>query len=201
MNEPTYITIESQEGTKVPSELSVIATTTLHVASGRIFVRHEVPHPGGSAVVALDGDRAICVQQYRPAIRRTTVELPGGRPSEGEAPLETARRELLEETGYSASAYTLLARCHAAPDFSDWVVHIYLATGIVRNGLPTGNPATEMPTSLCSIRLDDLESLIAAETLIDAKTIIGLMLARSVLETRKVEDSLDDRAWAEAAPS
>lgn len=201
MNEPTYITVKSQGGTSSPSGPRVMTTTTLHVASGRIFVRHEVPHPGGSAVVALDGDRVICVEQYRPAIGRTTVELPGGRPSEGEGPLDTARRELLEETGYSASAYTLLARCHAVPDFSDWVVHIYLATGIVRNGLPTGNPATEMPTSLCSIRLDDLESLIAAETLIDAKTIIGLMLARSVLETRKAEDPLDDRARTEAAPS
>lgn len=59
--------------------------------------------PDYAAAVALTGDeRVLIVRQYRPAVERYTLELPSGIVDAGETPEETARRELLEETGYEA---------------------------------------------------------------------------------------------------
>ena len=65
--------------------------------------------PDYASIVAITGDRrVIAVRQYRPAVERCTIELPSGIVDPGEDPLETARRELLEETGYEASDIELL---------------------------------------------------------------------------------------------
>jgi 8-oxo-dGTP pyrophosphatase MutT (NUDIX family) len=65
--------------------------------------------PDYSAVVALTGDqRVLIVRQYRPAVEHDTLELPSGLVDPGEAPGETARRELLEETGYEAAEVQVL---------------------------------------------------------------------------------------------
>ncbi|MDS1269319.1 NUDIX hydrolase [Lipingzhangella sp. LS1_29] len=91
--------------------------------------RDRVTHPGSVAIVALDaGSRVLLVRQYRHAVSQQLWEIPAGlRDSDGEAPLDTARRELLEETGYRAGRWHTLVDCLPSPGFSDERVRIYLA--------------------------------------------------------------------------
>lgn len=105
--------------------------------TGRVHERVVLASPDWVNVVAVtdDGD-FVMIRQYRFGIRRLTLEIPGGMVDDGEAPEEAARRELLEETGYSASRWSLLARVAPNPAFLDNTCHQYLAEGAVRRRAP-----------------------------------------------------------------
>jgi ADP-ribose pyrophosphatase len=141
------------------------------------FVRHVVRHPGGVAVVALSGRSAVCVEQYRPAVQRILLEVPAGRPKPGEDPEQTGRRELLEETGCEPTEMVHLTRFYNAPCFCDGVSEVFVTR--VRFANEASLPAEDLPTHVRLIDLDDVEYLIRQGAIVDAKTIIALLLARS----------------------
>src|SRR3954452_19689118 len=84
-----------------PAFFGVVEAVTMY--RGQEYVSHVVRHPGGVGVVPLLGNDVVCIEQYRPAIGRITLEIPAGRPMEDESPSETGIRELLEETGLRAT--------------------------------------------------------------------------------------------------
>src|ERR1700756_6072112 len=89
----------------------VISVTTDEVVlpNGHRALLEVVHHPGGAAVVALDSKGRVCLlRQYRYVARGWIWELPAGKLEPDEPPLETARRELLEEAGVSASSWESL---------------------------------------------------------------------------------------------
>lgn len=97
-----------------------------HVATMEI-----VHHPGGAAVVALDDQQRVClVRQYRHAAGGWIWEFPAGKIDDREPPLQTAQRELEEETGYQASDWRSLGDYLSSPGFLTEVVHLFLATGL-----------------------------------------------------------------------
>jgi 8-oxo-dGTP pyrophosphatase MutT (NUDIX family) len=146
--------------------------------SGTTFERDLVHHPGAVAVVPLDGDEAVLVRQYRGAVDLEVLEIPAGkRDVEGEAPETTAHRELAEEVGLAAGRMTKVAEFHNSIGFSDELTHVFLATDL--SSVPQDRQGEEeQHLSVERIRLDDVPALIAARELIDAKTVIGLLLAR-----------------------
>jgi ADP-ribose pyrophosphatase len=82
---------------------------------GSIHGREWVVHPGASAILVLaDDGRVLIERQFRYAMQQVYVEIPAGKIDPGETPLQTARRELLEETGYTAKQWALLTRIHPA---------------------------------------------------------------------------------------
>lgn len=88
---------------------------------------------GSSAVgiVAIDDDdRVIFVKQYRPAIQEEIIEIPAGLVEENEDPMEAARRELEEETGYRANRLEKIFEYYNSPGFSNSKMYIYLAKGL-----------------------------------------------------------------------
>jgi ADP-ribose pyrophosphatase len=91
-----------------------------------------VTHPGAVAVLALDeADRVLMIRQYRHAAGYQLWEIPAGlRDVSGEALVETARRELLEETGYRAREWHVLVDVFTSPGFTDERVRIFLARGL-----------------------------------------------------------------------
>jgi ADP-ribose pyrophosphatase len=93
------------------------------------FERLVLEHPGAVIVLAVDDrQRAYCLWQYRHPAHRRFVELPAGLlDSEGEAPEETARRELREEAGLEAGEWTRLGTTWSSPGISGEVMHFFLA--------------------------------------------------------------------------
>ena len=95
---------------------------------GATATREFVMHPGAAAMVPIGGDERILVErQFRYAMGQMYVEIPAGKIDAGETSIQTARRELLEETGYEAQQWGFLTRIHPAIGFSDEVMDIYLA--------------------------------------------------------------------------
>jgi ADP-ribose pyrophosphatase len=99
--------------------------------NGRLASREFVLHPGASAMVPIgDDERVLVERQFRYATGNIYVEFPAGKLDPGETSFQTARRELLEETGYTAREWAFLTRIHPAIGFSDEVLDIYLARGL-----------------------------------------------------------------------
>jgi ADP-ribose pyrophosphatase len=97
-----------------------------------------IRHPGASAVVPFLSDprgedpQILLLRQYRYAAEQYLYEIPAGRLSPGEDPVECARRELLEETGCTAERMDHLSTVFTTPGFTDERIHLYMATGLTR---------------------------------------------------------------------
>jgi ADP-ribose pyrophosphatase len=146
---------------------------------GHRFERDLVHHPGAVSVVPLlDNGQVVLVRQYRAPIGRELLEIPAGkRDVQGEAPEITAQRELGEEVGLHAGEIELLAEFYNSPGFSDEHTYTYLATELTEcAAAPDG--VEEQAMQIERVALGDVPDLIAAGDLIDAKSIIGLLLTR-----------------------
>jgi 8-oxo-dGDP phosphatase len=132
-------------GEDVPANWSVLSTqphyrgSVFSVRTDRVAMqdgetadRDVVEHPGAVAVLAIDDrDRVLMVRQYRHPVGMLLWELPAGlRDVDGEPPLATARRELLEETGHRASGWLTLVDFFTSPGMSTERIRIFLARGV-----------------------------------------------------------------------
>ncbi|MGE5469214.1 MAG: NUDIX domain-containing protein [Bacteroidota bacterium] len=94
-------------------------------------VREYIVHPGAVVVLAfLDNGNLLFERQFRYPLRRVFLELPAGKIDHGEAIIDTARRELLEETGYTASQWEYLGVMHPCIGYSDERIEIFAARGL-----------------------------------------------------------------------
>lgn len=99
----------------------------VRLPDGGTASREYVVHPGAAAMVPLfDDGRILIERQFRYAPRRTFIEIPAGKLDPGETSLQTARRELVEETGYSAAQWGFLTRLHPAIGFADEFIDVFL---------------------------------------------------------------------------
>ncbi|HUS08579.1 MAG TPA: NUDIX hydrolase [Bryobacteraceae bacterium] len=135
----------------------------------RAIVRH-----GGSAVVMPidEKGRILLVRQYRLPARQFLWEIPAGRVDEGETVRQAAKRELQEETGIRSAKLTKLASFYVSPGFLEEKMTIFVA-----QGLKTGE-ATPMEDERIEMRwysARELDRMIAAGEIMDAKTIIGFL--------------------------
>ena len=102
-----------------------------------------IRHPGAAAVVPfLDppssaDPRIALIYQFRHAADRYLWEIPAGRLEDGESPEDCARREMLEETGYTAERVDHLASIYTTPGFTDEIIHLFAMA--IRHGLGAGD--------------------------------------------------------------
>src|SRR5690606_37881018 len=119
----TETTIESES--VFEGKLLKVRRDRVRLPNGREATREYIKHPGAVVVMALlDDDHVVMVRQYRYAVQQLILEFPAGKLDPGEAPLDCAQRELMEETGYSARQWTPLGQMHLAVGYSDEVIHI-----------------------------------------------------------------------------
>ena len=146
--------------------------------SGDEFQRTFVSTPGAVGVVAVTDDhRVVLVTQYRAAVHASVREIPAGmRDVPGEDPMETARRELREETGYIASTFLRLGICLSSPGVTDSAVEVYLATGLTSGESEPHGPEEDSMVIEYHKFSEALEMIDRGE-ISDAKTVYGLLLA------------------------
>jgi ADP-ribose pyrophosphatase len=134
--------------------------------------REIVEHPGAVAIVAVDTEGMVAlVRQPREAARKRLLELPAGTLEEGEAPLESARRELEEETGLTGGSWRELAAFYTTPGFCRERMHLFAAEGVERGD---AKPEADEQLELVRWRVDDIAAHLGE--LEDAKTLAGLLL-------------------------
>jgi ADP-ribose pyrophosphatase len=104
-------------------------------ADGHVSTREYLRHPGAVMVVPLlDHDHVLLERQFRYPLGRAIVEFPAGKIDAGESAFECGKRELLEETGYTAGRWSYLGGLHNAIAYSDEKIEIFLAEDLVRTG-------------------------------------------------------------------
>ena len=144
---------------------------------GKKVVRELVRHPGSAVILPRRSDgRLLLVRQFRLAPRQFLWELAAGRIEGGESPLEAARRELLEETGFRASRWKLLAEVFPSPGFVDERMWLFLAEEL-RQG--RARPEPDELIRKRWVALPQLEELIQRGKIQDGKTLLGYFLLRS----------------------
>jgi len=134
-----------------------------------------VHHPGGAAVVALDSQSRVCLlRQFRHAARGWLWELPAGKLEAGEPPLETARRELIEEAGVAARHWTSLGTYISSPGVFTEVVHLYLAIELTP---ATASPEEHEVFEVRWLPLEEARQWAVEGTLSDGKSALGVLRA------------------------
>jgi 8-oxo-dGTP pyrophosphatase MutT (NUDIX family) len=177
-------------------EFAVSSSDTLHVGrilalrldqvvmpGGRTAEREIVEHPGSVAVLPLHDDASVVmINQYRHPVGRRIRELPAGLlDAPGEDPVATARRELVEEVGYTARDWSVLVDLVTSPGFSDEAVRVFLARGLTEVGRPAGNEDVEADLDVVRLPLAEAVRQVLAGEIVSAPTVAGLLAAHAVL--------------------
>ena len=157
----------------------------LRVAKGRFrgpdgteFERDIVHHPGAVAAVPLIDDDVVLVRQYRAALNQMMLEIPAGlRDVEGEPEEQTARRELIEETGFAADEMERLTTIHNSVGFCDESITIFIATGLTPVERAFTDSPEEQAMEILRVPLTEAEAMIQRGDITDAKTVIGVFAA------------------------
>ncbi|TAK69782.1 MAG: NUDIX hydrolase [Actinomycetota bacterium] len=172
---PVRSSIEQYRGAKW-----AVTTDTIDLA-GHVVVRDVVRHPGAVGIVALDDDdRVLLIRQYRHPVGGYLFEPPAGLLDvDGEPPLTTAKRELLEEAGYQAETWHVLVDQFTTPGGSDEAIRIYLARDLVAavDGRPRTGEAEEEHLPRAWVPLDDAVRLVLQGQLHNPTAVAGILAA------------------------
>ena len=139
---------------------------------GQTHVHEIVRHRGAVVLLPLlDRDTVVLIENYRPAVRETLLELPAGTREPEESPERTAARELAEETGYTARQLNELHEFYSSPGISDERMHLFVARELTAG--EAQREATEQIENRVATR-QEIRQWIAQGRIRDGKTLIGL---------------------------
>jgi ADP-ribose pyrophosphatase len=180
-------TAKSAQARVVSSRISyqgpVFSVTTDEVEEPRgVRARRDVIRHSGSIVILAVDDAAkkgrkaeplvLLERQYRHAAQSMMWELPAGRIDDGETSLTAAKRELLEETGYSARQWKRILHFYVSPGFLDETMTIYLARGLKAG---VAQPEADERISVKFFLLSEAKQMAMHGRIQDAKTISGIL--------------------------
>ena len=146
---------------------------TQHLADGTRHSREIIKHPGAVVILPILPDGSLClIRNYRVAVDRVLLELPAGTLEPNEPPIETARRELIEETGFRCTEIVPLCEFAMSPGILDERMHAFVAKGLV-----AGDPAREIGEQIENLIVSptELEQMLRTGQIEDAKTLATLL--------------------------
>ncbi|MGA8112142.1 MAG: NUDIX hydrolase [Actinocatenispora sp.] len=177
-----------------------LVSDEVRMPEGDSAARDYLKHVGSVAAVAMDfppelpAGRVLLIRQYRHAVRGEMWELPAGLTDEaGERPVDSARRELAEETDLTAARWDLLVEIHSSPGCSDELIRVYLARDVAdvpvadrhhRVGEEAGLTTTWVP-------LDDAVRMVQSGEITNATCVTGVLAAAGAR----------DAGWAPLRPA
>lgn len=141
-----------------------------------------IKHPGAALAVPITKNRKVIIlRQYRFAVSRYLLEFPAGTLEIGESPLASIKREIQEESGYSAQEWDKLGVLVPAPGYADEEIHLFLARELIKlEEAPSGDLDEDI--EVLELDFDTLDNLIASgEETLDAKTITAWFRTKQFL--------------------
>ncbi len=155
---------------------------TLQFDDGRQFQIDVIEHGGAVVIIPMEEDQSIWfVRQYRHPVGQELLELPAGGLNTGENPDQAVTRECREEVGFAPGRVTPLGQTYLAPGYSSEQLHYYVATGLQPSPLPQDEDEVLTTVRIPWQRVMDM---LRNGEFSDAKTVVGLTLARLWLESQ-----------------
>lgn len=174
---PKILKIETLATTRVFK----IERLDLEFSNGERRQYERLKPPGNGAVLVipmLDDDTVVMIYEYSGGTDRYELALTKGKIDAGEAPLEAANRELMEEIGYGSNKLTYLKTMTLAPGYQSNITHIILAQELYKASAEGDEPE---PLEVVEHKLSNLEELVYNEDLTEARTIAALYMAKGVI--------------------
>ena len=148
-------------------------------SNGSSSTREWINHPGAVCCIPVFENGEIClIKQYRYAVKKYVIELPAGKLEIGETPIDCAKRELEEETGFEAKKIRFLTMFYPAVGFVNEEMHLFLARELKKTHT---NLDHDEFIEVLPMPLEQAVQMIFKGEITDAKTIIGLVWAQKLL--------------------
>lgn len=146
---------------------------------GKVYVREYILHPGAAMMIPLlPNGNVIMVHQYRHAVKQVMLEFPAGKRDPGEQTLNTAKRELVEETGYEAREWKFLTTIHPVIGYSNEHIDLYLAKDLLQMEQKLDHGEF---IEVVEVNPKDLMQLVREGKVSDVKTQIGAFWLDKIL--------------------
>ncbi len=168
-----------RSATLVEGRMLTVKRDEVRLPNGNLSQREYVVHPGAVVIVPiLSNGHILLERQFRYPLQQVFIELPAGKIDQGEEALVTGKRELMEETGYSASDWVSLGCQHPCIGYSNEVIHMYLATG-----LTAGEPNRDADEALdiFDVPFEECMRMAQCGEITDSKTLVALFVAKQYL--------------------
>ncbi|MDP2207711.1 MAG: NUDIX hydrolase [Bacteroidota bacterium] len=150
--------------------------------SGNRSIREVAEHSGGAVIFAIFPDeKVLLIKQHRYPINKFIYELPAGKLNTGENPLDCAKRELEEETGYLANDWKKLTAIYTTPGFCSEQLHIYMAQDLYPAANGRNLEEGELTMTVEILPLQKAIKMIENQEIVDGKTICGIMIGKATL--------------------
>lgn len=151
-----------------------VAVDTTTAPDGSVIKRDMVFHPGAVVILpVLDAERVVLLRNHRFVIDETLWECPAGTVEPNEPLLDCAKRELIEESGYTAEKWTSLGFLYASPGLIDEKLHLFVAEGLTPGEM---KPEADEQLEPVTVPLKDAIQMCLSGEIKDAKTITSLLL-------------------------
>jgi len=154
----------------------------VELPDGKTGTREYIPHPGAAMIIPItDQGQLVMIKQYRYAVQKTFIEFPAGKIDPGEDTLQTAKRELEEETGLIAKEYKFLTTIHPVIGYSNEKIELYLARGLSATKQRLDH---EEFLDVFEIPFNDAMEKMRAGEITDVKTMVGLFWYNQILNAK-----------------
>ena len=163
---------ELSRKTLYKGKVVTLQLSEVELPNGHNSFREVVRHPGGAAVLIVQKGQILLERQFRFPYNKVIWEIPAGKLNPGENPMDAAKRELEEETGYTADELTRLVEVYPSPGYTDEIIYVFLAKNAVYRG---SHPDEDEFVNVQFVPLSQAEDMIERGEICDAKTIAAIL--------------------------